>query len=369
VGTDIDESAALQAWVLLRFLDIDCPSITVLDVLSEQAGQWLMHSAEGEARFDVLLLNPPYAASIDRETLDESLRPLNTMKAELLFLGRALQWLRPGGRAAMIVPDSVLFNQQKAAASLRRTLVTEHRLHAVISLPAGVFSPYTEVKTSILVLTHSGVTDTIWCYAVEHDGYTLDKRRMPTPQCNDLPDLMIKYGLRFADSLSTLLPSAFIDGDAELQWNNIEPGCRSYHYARPLIDGPQLRGTLAEPTVHPKDWEIRVGELDEGCALLPARYQPIDSASLRPGFPPNIAAQAVTVNAPRFSVSGVFVPPLQNWSQLTDWYAERLQTLRTLARQNHINAKQHLAALRLFAAIRLQFERRFCSPFQSPRWS
>jgi type I restriction enzyme M protein len=367
VGVDIDESAALQAWVLLRFLGISCPPIYSLDALSEQAGRWLTQEG-GEVRFDVLLANPPYTAHIDRETLDGSLRALNTAKAELLFLGLALQWLRPGGRAAIIVPDSVLFNQQKAAASLRRTLVREHRLHAVISLPAGVFAPYTNVKTSILVLTHSGVTDRIWCYAVEHDGYTLDKRRQATPQCSDLPDLMIKYGLRFTDSLLTLLPSAFIDGDTELQWNNIEPGCRSYHYARPLIEGAQVKGTLAEPTLHPKDWEVESDQLDEHCALLPTRYRPTSSESPRPGFPPRSAAQAATAKAPRFSVPGVFVPPLQNWSQLADWYVERLQALRTLSRLGHISAKQHLAALRLFAAIRLQFERRFCTPFRSPHW-
>jgi hypothetical protein len=155
-----------------------------------------------------LLANPPYGSQIDGETLDASLRGLNTSKTELLFVARALQLLRPSGRAAIIVPDSVLFHQGRAAVALRQTLITKHDLHAIISLPAGIFAPHTNVKTSILVLTHSGKTRTIWCYSVEQDGYTLDKRRRPTPHQNDFPDLSVKYGLHFADMFSSCYPSA-----------------------------------------------------------------------------------------------------------------------------------------------------------------
>ncbi len=304
----------------------------------------------------MLLANPPFSARIDEATLDESLGSLQTSKAELLFVSRALQLLRPGGRTAIIVPDSVLFRQSKAAVSLRRTLVTKHRVHAIISLPAGVFAPETDVKTSIIVLTHSGETDMIWCYNVQHDGYSLDKRRQPTPEQNDLPDLLIKYSLHFARTLSAILPSVFIDDDIELQWSNV--GWSSYSYAQPLIGhAPQASlKTLAQPITQPKDWQIRIDQLDEYCTLLPARYQPRDLESRRPGFPPEMAVPP----GPK--------PSCQSWTQVSDWYAWRLRGLREIYRQGHINAKQHLAALRLFKAVKHRLERRFCTPFHSPHW-
>jgi type I restriction enzyme M protein len=128
VGIDIDGSAVLQAWVRLRCLGIKRPSVSVLDTLSDQIWNRSLHTGNDNIGFDVLLANPPYGSRIDNETLDASLRGLNTSKAELLFVARALQLLRPGGRAAIIVPDSVLFHQGRATVALRQTLITEHEL-------------------------------------------------------------------------------------------------------------------------------------------------------------------------------------------------------------------------------------------------
>lgn len=244
VGRDIDGSAGLQTWVRLRCLGIERPNISALDTLSDQIWHSLFHTDSGSTGFDVLLANPPYGSRIDGETLDASLQGLNTSKAELLFVARALQLLRPGGRAAIIVPDSVLFHQGKAAVALRQILITKHDLHAIISLPAGIFAPYTNVKTSILVLTRSGKTRTIWCYSVEQDGYTLDKRRRPTPHQNDLPDLNVKYDLHFAGMFSSCYPSAFIDDDTKLQWSNIEPERQAYQYAQPVCTASRCASSV-----------------------------------------------------------------------------------------------------------------------------
>jgi hypothetical protein len=175
---------------------------------------------------------------------------------------------------------------------------------------------------------------------------------------------MTKYGLRFADTLSSCRPSAWISDDTELQWSNIE--WPSYSYAKPLIDlAPHASlKTLALPITQPKDWEIRVDQLDEHCTLLPTRYRPLDGESRQPGFPPNYSMHSGSL--PTRRRSGVL--PGQKWTQISRWYAGRLQALRVLYRQRGINAKQHLAALRLLAAQKHQMERRFCTPFQSPNF-
>lgn len=383
VGMDIDENAVLQAWVRLKLLGIEEPAISAFDTLSRQANQLFVRNGCQKDAFDVLLANPPYSARIDRETLDDRLRDLNTIKSELLFIARALQWLRPGGRAAIIIPDSVLFQQQKAAVALRRTLVNEHGVRAIISLPKGVFAPYTEVKTSILVLTHSGVTNTIWCYGVEHDGYTLDKRRQPTPEQNDLPDLMIKYGLRVSDSLSSLRPSAFIDSDTELQWDNIEPERRTYHVARPHlmwehsklgesnkvtldIDSTRLR-TVASPTEQPKDWEVVVNALDRHYTLLPGCYRsqvPYKKRECASREQPSSVSQAPSDTTgrafERHRLTCIYyVPGVKNLETLAEWHQTCLKMLRHLHRRGQISGLYHLTTLHTLAQTQTLQEREF----------
>lgn len=390
VGMDIDESAVLQTWVRLRCLGVERPRVSVLDTLSNQIWQKFPSADGSSAGFDVLLANPPYGSRVDGETLDESLRGLNTSKAELLFVGRALQLLRPGGRAALIVPDSVLFHHGKAAVTLRQTLVTEHGLRAIVSLPAGVFAPYTNVKTSILVLTNSGMTGTIWCYSVEQDGYTLDKRRRLTPEQSDLPDLVVKYSLRFADTLSSCRPSAFINGDTELQWSNIEPERQAYHYAQPIVEQELLdageqtanvacfKTTLARPLLtQPKHWEVRVDQLDEHFTLLPGRYQPFIAVGERPGYPPDYPARPAPLSSKteariltdqktqQDSIQVFYLPGVKDLPTLAQWYREGLKKLRGLYRQGQIDAKQHLESLRLLALIRSRQEKKFRHPSPS----
>jgi type I restriction enzyme M protein len=121
--------------------------------------------AEDAGRYSLVLANPPFAGSLDYDTTAKDLlRVVKTKKTELLFLALFLRLLKVGGRAAVIVPDGVLFGSSKAHKDIRRVLVEDNKLDAVIKLPSGVFRPYAGVSTAILVLTRTGVggTDQVW---------------------------------------------------------------------------------------------------------------------------------------------------------------------------------------------------------------
>ena len=122
---------------------------------------------------------------------------VKTKKTELLFLALFLKLLKPGGRAAVIVPDGVLFGSSKAHKDLRRILVEDQKLDAVVKLPSGVFRPYAGVSTAILLFTktNSGGTDDVWFYDVQADGFSLDDKRNPV-EANDLPDVLARWASR-----------------------------------------------------------------------------------------------------------------------------------------------------------------------------
>jgi len=189
---------------------IENPVIEARDSLSEDI------SGEKD-RYNLLLANPPFAGSLDYEATAKDLQQIvKTKKTELLFLALFLRLLKVGGRAAVIVPDGVLFGSSTAHKALRRTLVEDHKLEAVISLPSGVFRPYAGVSTAILVFTKTGVggTDFVWFYDVEADGFSLDDKRQPllpedkqgpTPSAeldeaehvrNNLPDVLMRWDER-----------------------------------------------------------------------------------------------------------------------------------------------------------------------------
>ena len=163
------------------------------------------------------MANPPFAGSLDYENTAKDLQAIvKTKKTELLFLALFLRLLKPGGRAAVIVPDGVLFGSSKAHKELRRLLIEEQKLDAVISLPGGVFKPYAGVSTAILLFTKtdSGGTDFVWFYNVNADGWSLDDKRapllaedklgaVPTAELtaeehtkNNLPDVLSRWRLR-----------------------------------------------------------------------------------------------------------------------------------------------------------------------------
>jgi type I restriction enzyme M protein len=137
------------------------------------------HSGEDE-KYTLVLANPPFAGSLDHENVAKDLQQVvKTKKTELLFVALFLRLLKPGGRAAVIVPDGVLFGSSKAHKEVRRILVEDQKLDAVISLPSGTFRPYAGVSTAILCFTktNSGGTNQVWFYDMESDGWSLDDKR------------------------------------------------------------------------------------------------------------------------------------------------------------------------------------------------
>ena len=152
--------------------------------------------------YSLVLANPPFAGSLDYESTAKDLQQVvKTKKTELLFLALFLRLLQPGGRAAVIVPDGVLFGSSKAHRTLRTILVEEQKLDAIVSMPSGVFRPYAGVSTAILLFTktNSGGTDHVWFYDMQADGYSLDDKRTPQPGKSDLADILARWQNRDAE--------------------------------------------------------------------------------------------------------------------------------------------------------------------------
>ena len=174
-GFDFDNTMLRIGSMNMLLHGVENPDIRYRDSLAED------HAGE-EEKYTLVLANPPFAGSLDYEnTAKDLLQIVKTKKTELLFVALFLRLLKPGGRAAVIVPDGVLFGSSKAHKELRRLLVEEQKLDAVVSLPGGVFKPYAGVSTAILLFTktNSGGTDTVWFYDVDADGWSLDDKRTP----------------------------------------------------------------------------------------------------------------------------------------------------------------------------------------------
>jgi type I restriction enzyme M protein len=148
----------------------------------------LAKSFNDERDYDVILMNPPFKGAVDKGDVHPSL-PSDTTKSELLFLHLILRALEMGGRAAVIVPDGVLFGSSRAHVEVRRRIIEENRLDGVVSMPSGVFKPYAGVSTAVLFLTRGAQTKDIWFYDMAHDGFSLDDKRVSVNE-NDIPDLV-----------------------------------------------------------------------------------------------------------------------------------------------------------------------------------
>ncbi len=174
-GFDFDSTMLRIGSMNMLLHGVENPDIRYKDSLSEE------HAGE-EERYTLVLANPPFAGSLDYENTAKDLqRIVKTKKTELLFLALFQRLLKPGGRAAVIVPEGVLFGSSNAHKTLRKILVEDQKLEAIISLPGGVFKPYAGVSTAVLLFTktNSGGTDYVWFYDVHADGWSLDDKRIP----------------------------------------------------------------------------------------------------------------------------------------------------------------------------------------------
>ncbi len=186
-GYDTDQTMLRIGAMNLLLHDITAPELAWRDSLSEQN--------EDQNCYTLIMANPPFAGSLDKGNVNKKiLAYANTSKTELLFLAQFVRSLEIGGRCASIVPDGVLFGSSKAHLAIRKEIVDNQQLRAVISMPSGVFKPYAGVSTAVLVFTktNSGGTDKVWFYDMKADGYSLDDKRSLISD-NDIPDVVARF--------------------------------------------------------------------------------------------------------------------------------------------------------------------------------
>lgn len=188
-GFDFDLTMLRLSAMNMMLHGVEGQCIFYQDSMSETFAQ--NYPNEARNHFDIILANPPFKGNLDKDDIAQELtRQVKSTKTELLFLVRMLEMLRLGGRCAVIVPDGVLFGSSKAHIALRQLLVDENQLDGVISLPSGVFKPYAGVSTAILLFTKGGRTGDVFFFDVQADGRSLDDKRNPIPNNNDLPALL-----------------------------------------------------------------------------------------------------------------------------------------------------------------------------------
>ena len=186
-GFDMDRTMLRIGAMNMMLHGVDNPNIEYKDSLSEVNTD--------KEKFSLVLANPPFKGSLDYEQVSaDLLKVTKTKKTELLFLALFLRILKTGGRCASIVPDGVLFGSTGSHKSIRKEIVENHKLEAIISMPSGVFKPYAGVSTAIMIFTKTGTggTDKVWFYDMKADGYSLDDKRNPIEE-NDINDIVERF--------------------------------------------------------------------------------------------------------------------------------------------------------------------------------
>ena len=213
-GFDTDSTMLRIGAMNLMLHGVEEPDVAYRDSLSS--------SNNDTEKYTLCLANPPFAGSVDSEDINKSLLAItNTKKTELLFVSLFIRMLQTGGRCASIVPDGVLFGNSNAHVALRKELVENHTLRAVISMPSGVFQPYSGVSTAILVFTKTGAggTDKVWFYDMQADGYSLDQKRTEVEE-NDIPDVVARFNNLKAEEHRTRKDKSFLVPVDEIRQND-----------------------------------------------------------------------------------------------------------------------------------------------------
>ncbi|VEP15955.1 DNA methyltransferase [Hyella patelloides LEGE 07179] len=250
-GFDFDGTMLRIGSMNLMLHGIEDPKIEARDSLSEDY-------SDIKKAFTMILANPPFKGSVEDSTIAPDLKKVvKTKKTELLFLPLFLRLLKIGGRAAVIVPDGVLFGSSKAHKSIRKTLIENHKLDGVVSMPSGVFKPYAGVSTAVIIFTKVGVekdgTDRVWFYDMKADGLSLDDKRQPIEE-NDIPDLLEKWHNRDPKQESDRKSKAFFVPKKEIKDNGYDLSINRYkeieyeevEYEPPKVISGKLRSLKAE---------------------------------------------------------------------------------------------------------------------------
>ncbi len=232
-GYDFDVTMVRIGLMNLMLHGITQPNIERVDTLSKKYNE--------DTRYDVMLANPPFKGSIDKGDINENLS-LKTTKTELLFVNRIINSLKIGGRASVIVPDGVLFGSSTAHKSLRKMLIENCELQGVVSMPSGVFKPYAGVSTAILFFVKGGVTERVWFYDMQSDGYSLDDKRDKI-DTSDLPDIVTQWNARNKNDNSDRKAKHFFVPVKEIIDNNYDLSINRYKeidYTPPNYDPPDV---------------------------------------------------------------------------------------------------------------------------------
>lgn len=219
-GFDMDRTMLRIGAMNMMTHGVESPYIEYRDSLSDQN--------QDRDKYSLILANPPFKGSLDADTVSaDLLKVCKTKKTELLFLAAFVRMLKVGGRCACIVPDGVLFGSSTAHKAIRKELVEEQRLEAVISMPSGVFKPYAGVSTGILIFTKTGHggTDNVWFYDMKADGLSLDDKRTPVAE-NDIEDIIARFhdldaeiGRKRTDQSFFVPKNEIVDNDYDLSIN------------------------------------------------------------------------------------------------------------------------------------------------------
>ena len=240
-GYDFDTTMLRIAAMNLMLHGVESPDIHYQDTLSNSFPERFARQATNG--FDVILANPPFKGSLDESDVHPSLTgKVKSKKTELLFVALILRMLKLGGRAACIVPDGVLFGSSNAHRALRKLLVEENQLEAVIAMPPGVFRPYAGVSTAVLVFTKGGKTDRVWFYKMESDGFSLDDKRDKIDDgLGDLPDIRKQWVARENVKGSDRKAKHFFVPLGEIEANNFDLSIARYReseYEETQFDSP-----------------------------------------------------------------------------------------------------------------------------------
>lgn len=221
-GFDTDPKMLRIGSMNLMLNGVDNPNIVAQDSLSNQNTK--------ESTYTLCLANPPFSGSLDHDVVNPTLLAMTrTKKTELLFISLFIRMLELGGRCASIVPDGVLFGNSSGHKALRKELIDHQRLQAVISMPSGVFQPYSGVSTAILVFTktNAGGTDKVWFYDMKADGYSLDQKRDAVKE-NDIPDVIARFRNLEAEADRTRKEQSFLVPVEEIRENDYDLSINKY---------------------------------------------------------------------------------------------------------------------------------------------
>lgn len=257
-GYDTDPTMLRLSAMNLMLHSIDKPDVSYKDSVSKENTV--------SSKYTICLANPPFKGTIDATNISDNLKSVtNTKKTELLFLALFLRLLKKGGQCACIVPDGVLFGSSKAHVSIRKEIVENHQLRAVISMPSGVFKPYAGVSTAVLVFTKTaaGGTDKVWFYDMQADGFSLDDKRSPVEQ-SDIPDIVARFSNLEAEKDRARTEKSFFVDKVEIVANGYDLSINKYKQVEyKPVEYPSTQEIMAE--LHELEMQISAGlaELEE----------------------------------------------------------------------------------------------------------